>query len=162
MKIEYLDEDNFYVYINKICLKDLELKNKDSVEKYFKKLFMKLKNNYQLDIYGYYNIRVYENIHYGIILDILKLSNDYFKLPNNKVDMKIMIDSNSIFLYEIDDYFFIDKYKSNIKSIYYKDEKYYVDLNDEIDDSFYLYLLEHSNILFNDDANEILISSFQL
>lgn len=162
MKVEYIDENNFYIYLNKYYLPDLEIDNKPCVEEYFKKMFLSLKNNHHLDIYGYYNIRVYVNKQYGIIIDVFKLSNDYFKMSGNKVDMKIMIDSDNKFLYEIDDYFYISKYKKYIKNIYIKDGKYYVELRDNVDDGFYLHLIEHSNIIFNDYAYEILATSSKL
>jgi hypothetical protein len=162
MKIEHVNDYNFYIYLNKDYLLDLKLEDKDCVEKYFKKMFLNLKNNHHLDIYGYYNIKVYANKHYGIIIDVFKLSNDYFKLPNNKVDMKIMIDNDNLFLYELDDYFFTYKYKKNIKNIYFKDQKYYVELNDDIDPLFYLYLMEHSNIIFDDEVYDILTTSLKL
>jgi hypothetical protein len=162
MKIEYISDCNFYLYLNKYYLFGLELDNKQHVENYFKKIFINLKNNYHLDIYGYYNIRVYANKQYGLIIDVFKLSNDYFKMPGNKVDMKIIIDSDNQFLYEVDDYFFALTYKNDIKTIYYKDKKYYLELKDEVDDAFYLYLIEHSNIIFNDSAYEIMSSSLKL
>jgi len=162
MKVEHVSEYNFYIYLNKYYLADLELNDKQCVEEYFKKVFINLKNNYHLDIYGYYNIRVYANKQYGIIIDVFKLSNDYFKMPGNKVDMKIMIDSDNKFLYEIIDYFLIESYKNCIKNIYYKDEKYYLELDDTVDDVFYLYLIEHSNIIFNDVAYEIMATSSKL
>jgi len=162
MKIEYVDEYNFYIYLNKCYLPELELDNKPCVEDYFKKIFINLKNNHHLDIYGYYNIRVYANKQYGLIIDVFKLSNDYFKMPGNKVDMKIMIDSDNKFLYEIDDYFFSDIYKDNVKNIYFKEGKYYLEMNDAIDEKFYLYLIEHSNIIFNDNACEILLDCIKI
>ena len=162
MKVEHVSEYNFYIYLNKYYVADLELNDKQCVEEYFKKVFINLKNNYHLDIYGYYNIRVYANKQYGIIIDVFKLSNDYFKMPGNKVDMKIMIDSDNKFLYEITDYFLIESYKNCIKNIYYKDEKYYLELDDTVDDVFYLYLIEHSNIIFNDVAYEIIATSSKL
>jgi hypothetical protein len=162
MKLEYANEYNFYIYLNKYYLADLDISDKTCVEEYFKKMFANLKNNHHLDIYGYYNIRVYTNKHYGVIIDVFKLSNDYFKIPGNKVDMKIMIDSDSLFLYEIDDYFFIDDYKDYIKRIYCKDDKYYLELYDDVDESFYHYLMEHCHIIFNDNAYEIVATSSKL
>ncbi|MDD2470056.1 MAG: hypothetical protein PHI22_03935 [Bacilli bacterium] len=162
MKVEYIGEHNFCVYLNKYNLSDLELKDKQCVEEYFRKLFINLKNNHSVDIYGYYNIMVYADNKYGLIIDVFKLNNDYFKLSNNKIEMKIMIDNENDFLYEIDDYFFIEPYKDDIKSIYYKDKKYYVELNDTVDDAFYLYLIEHSNIVFNDKVYDIIFSSSKL
>jgi hypothetical protein len=83
-------------------------------------------------------------------------------MPNNKIDMKIAIDKDNVFIYEIDDYFFARKYDRNIKNIYFKDQKYYVELNDEIDDTFYFHLMEHSNIIFDDEAYEIIKTSLKL
>jgi hypothetical protein len=162
MKVEYIDENNFYIYLNKYYLSDLEIDNKPCVEEYFKKMFLNLKNNHHLDIYGYYNIRVYVNKQYGIIIDVFKLSNDYFKMSGNKVDMKIMIDGDNKFIYEIDDYFYAIENKDNIDNIYLKDGKYYVELCDDVDEAFYLHLIEHSNIIFNDYAYEILTTSSKL
>jgi hypothetical protein len=125
-------------------------------------MFLSLKNNHHLDIRGYYNIRVYANKQYGLIIDVFKLNNDYFKLPNNKVDMKIMIDSDNKFLYEIDDYFFALKHRHNIKNIYFKEGKYYLELCDEVDNIFYHHLIEHSDIIFSDYAEEILSSSIKI
>lgn len=162
MKIEYVEEDNFYIYLNKCYLSDLELDNKKSVEDYFKKMFLNLKNNHHLDIYGYYNIKVYANKQYGIIIDVFKFNNDYFKMPSNKVDMKIIIDSDNKFLYEIDDYFFASKHKKDIKNIYYKNGKYYLELNNDVDEIFYLYLIEHSHVIFSDYADDIMATSLKM
>jgi hypothetical protein len=162
MKIEHVNEHNFYIYLNKYYLVDLNLNDKQCVEEYFKKVFINLKKNYHLDIYGYYNIRVYANKQYGVIIDVFKLCNDYFKMPGNKVDMKIMIDNDNKFLYKISDYFFTEAYKNCIKNIYYKDGKYYLELDDNVDENFYLYLIEHSDIIFNDDVYEIMEASYKL
>lgn len=161
MKVEFIDDQSFYIYLNKQYLPNLELDNKKCVEEYFKKIFVNLKNCYHLDIYGYYNIRVYHNMQYGIIIDVFKLSNDYFKTPGNKVDMKIMIDTDNPFLYEVEDYFFTLPFRNGLKDVYYKEGKCYLKLNDEVDNLFYLYLMEHGRIVFDDEAYEILTSGIK-
>ena len=71
--------------------------------------------------------------------------------------MKITIDSHQPFLYEIEDYFIIEKLKDKIKNIYYFYNKYYIELNDIIDDHLYNFLLENSNIIYNSEhINDIL------
>lgn len=162
MKVEHVDEENFYIYINKYCLTNLQLDDKQCVEEYFKKLFMNLKNNHHFDITGYYNIRVYANKQYGLIIDVFKLSNDYFKLPNNKVDMKIVIDSNCVFLYEIEDYFFVLPFLDRVKNTFYNNGKYYLELKENIDNSFYSILMEHSRIVFDEEAQDVLTTGFKL
>jgi hypothetical protein len=156
MKIEYVDENNFIIYLNKYYIKDLDIENKKSIEEYFKKIFVSLKNNYNLDIYGYYDIRVYTNKQYGLIIDVYRLSNDYYKLYNNKIDMKIVVDTNNTFIYEVEDYFIVNILKRQIKNVYYKNDKYYIELNDKINDRDYNYLLENSKIIYDDNVYDIL------
>lgn len=161
MKIEYVTNDNFIIYLNKYHLKDLKLDYKKSVEEYFKKLFRSLNKVYHLEIEGYYNVKVHENSIYGIIIEVDKLCNEYFSIGGNKVDMKITINLDDLFLYEIDDYFILDSLKDNIKNIYYH-HQYYIELKDEIDDKAYNFLLENSNIIYNDKVNDLLKLSLKL
>jgi hypothetical protein len=162
MKVKYLSNDNFVVYLNKHYIKDLDIDDKKSIEAYFKKIFVNLKNNHNVNINGYYNIKVYINNRYGLVIDAYRLNNEYFKLYGNKVDMKITIDTNNRFLYEIEDYFLIDKLKNNINEIYYKDDKYYIEINESIDDRNYNFLLENSIIIYSDEVYDILSLCDQL
>lgn len=161
MKVVFNDEFNYYIYLSKYNILNLDIDNKRDIEEYFKRIFLSLKNNYHLDIYGLFNIRVYCDKNYGIIIDVLKLNSDYFKITN-KVEMKIVVDKDNSFLYEIDDYFFIKQYHNNISNIYCKNKKYYIELKDDIEELFYLYLLEHANIIFNDEALDIKYSGVKL
>ncbi len=155
MKIEYLVDDNFIIYLNKHYIKDLNIEDKISVETYFKKLFRNLKSNYNLNMEGYYMVNIYSNCQYGLIIEVNKLNAEYFSLYGNKVDMKITINLNQPFLYEIDDYFIIDSLKNIINNVYFKNNKYYLELKDIIDESSYNFLLENSNIIYNDKAKDI-------
>lgn len=161
MKIDYLANENFIIYLNKYHLKDLKLDQKKNVEDYFKKLFKKINNLYQLKIEGYYNVKVYENPLYGLIIEVDKLCNEYFSICGNKVDMKIIFKFNSPFLYEVEDFFILDNLKDSIKNIYYH-HRYYIELKNEIDDKLYNFLLENSHIVYNDKVQDILIQSLKL
>jgi hypothetical protein len=69
MKIELLDEYNYTLYLNNLYVKDLNLDNKDDIEKYLKKLFLIVKNRYDVDISGMFEIDIYVNSKYGIVID---------------------------------------------------------------------------------------------
>ncbi len=160
MKIKYQDNDNFILYLNKFYINKLDLEDKKSVEEYFKNIFLKLKKRFSFNIYGYYNIKVFANNIYGIIIEVNKINNEYFKLYGSKTDMKIAIDTNNLFLYEIEDYFLIDYLSDYINNIYYNDNnhKYYIEINENINKAKYNILIENSNIIYDADADDILFS----
>ena len=64
--------------------------------------------------------------------------------------MKIVIDKDNVLYMNL--MISLQKYEENIKNVYYKNQKYYIELNKNVDETFYLYLMEHSNIIFDDDA----------
>lgn len=95
-----IDEDAMTIYLTRIYLKDewdLEL------ESYFKKLFLKFKNNYDIDVSGYYIIDVYQNKNYGYIIKIIKEHFEYLDYLDNEIDMKVKVHSEVPILYEFKD-----------------------------------------------------------
>ncbi len=99
MKIIINNEDSFILFFN-----DLNDINLDNYEE-FKKIFLKLKKYYNLNISGFYNVIVYTDKYSRKILKIDK-DND-LDLFYKQVDMNIVI-KNENFLYKINDYFFIN------------------------------------------------------
>jgi hypothetical protein len=162
MKIIVVDNNSFILYLNKYYTKDLNFEDEHHIEKYFKQIFIKLKQYYHLDIYGYYNIKVYVNDVYGIIMEATKLNSDYFKIYNSKVDMKIVIEINSLVLYEIEDYFLIDLFKEDIKNIFYFNYKYYFTIDKNININKYNLLMEYSRLVYADEVNKILTCAIEL
>ena len=72
MKIELLDDYNYTLYLNNLYIKDLNLDNKEDIENYLKKLFLIIKDRYDIDISGMFEIDIYVNNKYGIVIDIFK------------------------------------------------------------------------------------------
>ena len=101
MKINYIDENNIIVFLNKIKIKDKLLLSSSYLENYFRNLFLTLKDKYQINISGYCNVTLYQDNIYGVIVDIKKEFTDYFDYFDNQVDMKIDVAKNSIFLYKV-------------------------------------------------------------
>lgn len=142
MKLE--NKDNLLIiYLKNKLVSGIDFTNKKELEKYFKELFIKLKEYYNIKINGYYNINVYIDKYYGAILELEKEELDYYNYFNNQVDMHI-ITENIDFLYLIDDYFITD-YLGDYTLFLYKD-KYYVLANKNTNIN---YLLENSKIIYN-------------
>jgi len=154
MKVVFNDEFNFVVFLNNIYIDSINFDNKVDLEKYFRKIFSNLHAFYDIEINGYYDIKVYHDNNYGIIIELKKSDSDYFDYLDNQIDMRITNAKSECFLYKINDYFL---YK-NIKGCEYYLYKtnIYVKIKTKISKSDYFYLLENSEIIYNEEVNNIL------
>lgn len=141
MKLES-KENILIIYLKKQLIEKIDFTKKDELEKYFKELFLRLKEYYNIKISGYYNINVYIDEFYGVALELQKEELDYYDYFDNQVDMHIITEELN-FLYSIEDYF-VTKELDFSKLYYYKD-KYYISSNINTN---YSYLLENSEIIY--------------
>ena len=153
MHIEILDDDEFVVFVNNERINNVNFDVYNDIENYFKKLFWKLKKYYKLEIYGYYYIKIYKDKFYGIILEIKREDIDYIDMFDNQVEMNIEVITDN-FVYNVDDYFFLDK-NDNI-DIYVYNKKFYINIKKKIAKKINLKILEFSRIIYGNDAAEIL------
>lgn len=144
MKVDFIDEDNIIVFLNKKLLENIDINNKSLLEIYFKRLFNRLKNIYDIEIIGYYDIIIYLDNNYGAIVDIEKIDDELYY---NQIDMKLSI-IDTVFLYEIDDIIDINKFIQNT-IIYKYCNKYYLAI-DDLDYYNIGKLIEKSKIVFRD------------
>lgn len=146
MKIVNLDENCMTIFLNNFCLKELEFDIKGDLEEYFKELFLKLKKYYSINILGYYNIDVYIDNNYGLIMNLIKEDIEYYDYFDNQIDMRISL-KNSKFLYCVDDPLSLIEF--NNSEVYVYKDRYYLDFINDIDDKTMMYLLEFSEIIFD-------------
>lgn len=152
MKIVTPTDDMTILYLNKYYIKDVDYHNKSSIESYFKKIIFNLKKNYNIHMSGFYNVNIYINNNYGIIITLDRIDEDF--LFNNIIDMKIIFHFNSDILYEINDYYLIKQISFEGNIYFYKDN-FYINPN-IIDDINMLKILEFSKIIYNDKINDII------
>ena len=146
-----VDNNKFIVFLNKD--ENIDFDNKTKMEKYFKDLFFKIKNKYNVDISGYYNIDIYIDKYYGSIIEIEDEQLDYYTYFN-QIDMEINVLKNSLFLYEIG-YEFLDK-KILDKVICYKiNDKIYLQIISDIDDLLLAKIIEYGHILYGKEVDKI-------
>ena len=147
-----MDDKKIIVFFNNKELDNIDLKDNEITENYFKKIFLKLNKKYNIDLNGYYEIEIYKDNNYGFIIEFTYEDLDYYNYFN-QIDMKINISNINCFLYEIKYEFLNKEILKNCICYQYLDKLYLkiLDLNNN-----YFNLLELSNIIYGDKVNEIL------
>lgn len=152
MKTIY-NEDKIIAFLNREQIKSIQFNNKEKLEEYFKKLFIKLNDKYDIEFNGYYNIDIYVDNNYGMIIEIMNEDMDYYNYFN-QVDMKINIIESS-FLYEIK-YEFLNKDILENTLCYKYLDKIYLKLKENINNIILSRLLEFSNVIYGKQVDKIL------
>ena len=138
MKIKYIDENIFDIYIIKDKITNVDFNNDRALEKYLKELFKVLKDDYSVNIEGFYDVVIYIDKYYGIVIHMEKENLDYYNYYK-EVDMRISI-KNSTFLYQVDDYI-------KNKKIHIINNNMYLEITDSDD---LINIIEScNNILYN-------------
>ena len=145
MKIDIIDENKLVIYLYNNVDK-INFKDESSIQVFLKNLFVKLNDYYDIKIEGYYDVLVYIDSLYGIILDLNKDDFDYYDYYCNKVDMKITIKSVK-FLYLVDYY----NYDLNRYDVYKLFNNIYLLPKKKLNNVELAYLVENSKIIYNSD-----------
>lgn len=118
-----------------------------NINDYIKKMVLKLKKKYRINISGFYQINVYKNRKVGMIIDIIKEDDmDYF---NDLVDLKIKVYNDSDVYFSFDDYFFSKR--RNVKVL---DNKYYIDI-EELSNNEFVLMTEFCNYVYGEQLSKI-------
>lgn len=149
------DENKYIVYLyRKEEIPDFN--HKEKLEDYFRNFFLLLNEKYELDICGYYNLYVFLDTFYGMILEIEKEEYDYFESLDNQVDMRITFDKESIFLYKISDLFLLSKTMIKNGNIYYYQKEFYYEIKKELKDREMAKLMESTTLVYGNKIPSIL------
>lgn len=140
MKITY-NKDNITIYI---------LKNnyEENIKDYVKRKILKLKNESNKYISGFYKAKVYTNKIYGIVIELIK--EDGFDFFKDFIKLDIEIIENCKMYFKFNDYFL----PINKNNIMYYNKNYYIDLNKLSKQDFYK-LLEHSTLIYGKKLKQI-------
>lgn len=116
--------DQIIIYQNKFALQTVDFENSE-LEEQLRTLFLKLKQDYDIKIQGYYTIDVYTDSNYGSVIELNKEEIEYFDYFENEIDMRIILHDPKSFLYSFSDPFLIPKKLRNKLNIYWKENKAY-------------------------------------
>lgn len=153
LKTVFQDE-KIIIYLKKTATDNFDLNDEEKLEQYFRNLFLSLKTRYDLEVNGYYNIDVYPDAYYGMILEIENMDVDYYRYFS-QIDMKINVLKNSFFLYEID-YECLEKLDLQNFICYQEKNKIYLQAKENINDITLGSILEYAHIIYGDKAQDIL------
>ena len=145
MSVKFIDDKEFDIYLKANFIKDIDFNKKEELEIYFKRLFKILNNKYNIKVEGFYEITVYVDKFYGVILHLEKEELDYYDYFKNQVDMRIMT-TDTEFLYLVDDIplNIIDKIE-----IINNDDNIYIKIKKKLNDIEMMTLMENSIITYN-------------
>ena len=154
MKIDYKN-DKFIVYFSKINNYSFDFKNREKLEEDFKRLFLKISELYNIDFCGSYNVEVFNDKYYGIILLIKEDECEYMDYYHDQIDMNININNRDGFLYKI-----IGNMYNRINNkcdLYLYNKEIYVNLKND-DDKILNYLIENCEIIYGNIVNEVILN----
>jgi len=138
MKVEMLS-NTIIVY-----LLDNKKYNEDSdIKKTLINVFDNLEKYYNITFTSDYNLELYINRYYGMILEI-KENEDF--ICDDIVNLKLNVLRDTLFLYEVDDPLEYINYE-----IYYYNDKFYVNAKRED-----INLIENSNLVYGDIVYKII------
>ena len=140
MNIKFIDNLSFNVYIKKEELKDINIKNKEEVEKYLKQLIKRIMKIYKIIIEGFYDVNIYIDKYYGIMINFNKERLEYYDYFNGQVEMNINLKEIS-FLYEVND--IPIKLLNKLETIKI-DNNLYLKIIKELNQKEFMNLIEHT------------------
>ena len=135
-------KNSIIVYIYNKKIKDI----KDTI----KTILESLRKYYNYEINNSYNLKLYTNKYYGMIVEIIE--NDDDSIDKNIVNINLKILKDTLFLYEVNDP--LDYLKNEI---YYYDNKYYINIKEKN-----MSILENSNLIYGKEAYKIIGSGIRL
>lgn len=138
MKVEMLS-NTIIVYL----LDNKKYNEESDIKKILIDVFDNLEKYYNITFTSDYNLELYINRYYGMILEI-KENEDF--IYDDIVNLKLNILRDTLFLYEVDDPLEYINYE-----IYYYNDKFYVNAKRED-----INLMENSNLVYGDIVYKII------
>lgn len=151
MKVSIEDENNFIVFLNN---KKFNFEDKEKLEDYFKEIFNEIKKRYNFEVSGYYDIVVYNDKLYGMILTMKKEEFEYYDYFDNQVEMKIVISPYNEFIYKLENNDL--NIKLNNCDIFLYKGNIYILPNKDIKNIEFGYILEYTTVIYGHEAEEII------
>ena len=152
--MRFIIDENIVVFLDKIYLQNLDLTDQKVIEKKLIKLINKIQNKYIIDLNRYYNVFIYKDKNYGLIIDMKKEELEYLDYFNNQIELNIELIEDS-FLYKVDDIFNINKTLLS-KFVIYKDgETIYLKAKNDLNSIELGTILENGEIVYGNKAQKI-------
>lgn len=150
-----IDNDYYIIKIYNNYL-DFDIYNHDEVGKFIEGIFKNILKKYHIK--GEVTFNIYIDKLYGMIIEVKRCDNEYL---GDLVDIRIKFNLNVSFLYEVD-YFYLKDNKLLNQNIYYYNDRFYLEIINDIDNKDYLNLLDNSLILYSSEINNVINNGIKL
>ena len=141
-------DDGINIYLSKPYIKKIDINDRETI----KKIINKIRKKYDIDIYGYVDVKIFIDENYGIIIKIKKDTLEYFDYFKDDIEMDIEIIKDT-FLYKIDDASVIKQTENT--EIYKQYENIYIKVKNN-DDINIGKIIENSEIIYGKTAKKII------
>lgn len=150
-----IDKDNYILKIyNKYA--GFDIYEQENVKDFIKDIFNKMLKKYNLS--GTIIFNIFIDRLYGMIIEVKKTSDLLIK---KLIDIKIKFNLNISFLYEVDYFYLIDNNIVN-QNVYFYNDKFYLEIINDVKEEDYIRLLDNSIIVYNDKINNIINNGIKL
>lgn len=140
--------DDIVIFLNKLYIKSLDLKDKCKLEILIKKVI----NQFNIDLNGFIDVKIYSDNNFGIIC-VVNSCGDYFDYFSDDLNMNIEI-INDTFLYKVNDIYSINDFITDFVVFKFKEGFYLKCLN--INDYKLGVVLENADIIYGAEALKVL------
>lgn len=141
------EDNHILVYLPKCDINEKSFEDLSYIEEYFREIFLKIKQKYNIELSGFYFVNVYIDLINGIILEIEEEQLEFIEYYDDAIDMKIVIHQEE-FLYETSDVLNLpNDFKKNF-NIYYYQNRWYLKLKNKMDDNVWYQILEYTKIIY--------------
>ena len=143
--------NNICLFVNNICLKNIEFLDNDKLIEYVKNYINK--ENLRLHLNGFYRANVFYNKYVGIFIKLIKLEDAYY---SNCLDLRVIVNKNSDFYFKTSDYFVI----SDCSNIRYFNNFFYCLVDDKFENL--IKIIEFGEFIYGDEVLKMLNNSIIL
>lgn len=150
-----MDSHNVAIFLPKSSF-FMDFSCKEKLEDNFKELLLNLEESYQIEMKGFYQIKVYQDSYYGTIIEIEEEEIPYFDYLDSQIEMNIHIVKNVCILYQVEDILNLDYEILKSSDLFQYENHFYIKLKKEIKYPNYLKLLEQGTVIYGDRTYNIL------
>ena len=150
MRIEFINEDEFSIFLNSCYCKITNYSDKDEIIDVVRNVISKYKNKFRLR--GFYKIKVYPLDKVGLFIDGIQLES---LEKSGVVDLRIIVYFDEQFYFKTSDYYAIN----DVSNIRYFNNNYYCLVSDIADINL---VVDYGDFIRNDDMFEMLDKSITI
>lgn len=153
MKVMKLDQENVVIFLPNFSF---DVLNRDVLEDYFKELFLKLEDCYEIEMNGFYQIDIYMDSNYGTVVKIEGDDIPYLDYFDHSVEMSIHVNKDHGFLYQVEDVLDLPSEVLEKSSFYRYQNDFFLQIDSSVSRSSYIRLLEYSSLVYGEEARKVM------